>query len=313
MDKIKLIVIAGPTASGKTSLSLDIAEKYGGEIVSADSMQIYRGMDIGSAKPSMQERRGIPHHLLDICDISQFFSVADYVEAADEAIKDIASRGRVPIIAGGTGLYIDSLLTSTSFGKYENDMELRRELEREASRNGGAALHERLRDVDPESAARLHINDIKRIIRALEVYSLTGRTMTQAIQSSRTGERRYDVVYIALTFRDRQKLYDRINLRVDKMLEDGLEYEVGTLAQKGLRTAPTAGQAIGYKELLEYIDGKCSLCEAVDSIKMNTRRYAKRQLSWFRRSPDIEWIEADDLNDSRSILEAAEKIVGKTL
>ncbi|MBE6689038.1 MAG: tRNA (adenosine(37)-N6)-dimethylallyltransferase MiaA [Ruminococcaceae bacterium] len=298
----KAIIIAGPTASGKTSLAIDICKKFGGEVVSADSMQIYKGMDIATAKPTAQEMDGIVHHLIDIVDPSEPFSVSQFKSMADTAIKDIVSRGKIPVIAGGTGLYIDSLINNTEFGEFSEDENYRAELNRRAELSGGQVLLDELAGVDPECAARLHANDIKRIIRGLEFYHCTGKTLTQNEKESRVKKSEYEYLILGLFFEDREKLYQRINLRVDKMLEAGLEQE----ARNALKVAdsPTAYQAIGYKELKPYFDGVITLEQAVESLKKSTRNYAKRQLTWFRRYENMVrlYVDKGDLQDAEQIV-----------
>lgn len=277
----KAVIIAGPTASGKTALAIDICKKFGGEVVSADSMQIYKGMDIATAKPTVSEMCGIPHHLIDIIPPSSSFSVSQFKTLAEQAIEDILSRKKLPVIAGGTGLYIDALLNNTEFGEFAGDENYRAELRRRADTYGGEALLAELAAIDPTCAARLHPNDTKRIIRALEVFHCTGKSLTEHEKQSRTKKSKYDFLLIGLFFEDREKLYERINLRVDKMFEAGLEDE----ARRALADAdtPTAYQAIGYKELKPCFDGEITLEEATEKLKKTTRNYAKRQLTWFRR------------------------------
>jgi len=292
-DKIKLLAVAGPTASGKTALSVALAELLGGEVVSCDSMQIYRGMDIGSAKPTAEETHGIPHHMIDIADpFADVFSCADYVSMASQCVKDIASRGRLPIVCGGTGLYLDNLLYSNEFSSAGADETIRAQLMELPCDE----LHRRLSEVDPESAAAIHMNNKKRVARALEVYLVTGKTKTEWDRQSRVRESMYDSLTIALDCRDRAVLYDRIDRRVDMMIEAGLVEE----AAKFRNASGTAAQAIGYKELWGYIDGVESLESCVEKLKQATRNYAKRQLTWFRRNPDIHWIYIDECCDEAS-------------
>ena len=307
MDKkIKLIAIVGPTASGKTALSVNIAEKTGGEIVSADSMQIYKGMGIGTAKPDETEKRGIPHHLMDFLEPDAQYSVAKYTSDAREIIKDIHGRGKIPVIAGGTGLYVSSLLNNIEFSEHGTDEKYRAELAAVAEKDGGAALLGLLRDIDPETADRLPENDRKRIIRALEVYRVTGITMSEHIGKSQLNPSPYDPLIIGLDFRDRQTLYDRINRRVDDMMEKGLLKEAETVLKSNQKTA---SQAIGYKELIPYLDGQSTLSEAVENIKMETRRYAKRQLTWFRRDKRAQWLFVDDYESFGDVADAAAGMV----
>lgn len=284
----KIIAVAGPTASGKTALAVEIAKKYNGEVVSCDSMQIYRHMDIGTAKPTRDEMCGIPHHMIDIIEPTESYSVAAFVSDARKCIDDILSRGRLPILAGGTGLYMDSVINNISFAEFDGDEDFRAEMRGFAEREGNEALHGILKEKDPEAAEKIHPNNVRRVIRALEVCRMTGKTFTQAGLEARR-ERVYDALVFGLDA-ERSVLYDRINRRVDRMFEAGLEQEVRTLADSGIPRDSTAMQAIGYKELLEYFDGRCSLAEAAEKIKQESRRYAKRQLTWFRRSKDIVWL-----------------------
>ncbi len=304
MAKIPLIVICGPTASGKTSLSIAIAKDLNGEIVSCDSMQIYKGMDIATAKPTEEERSDAVHHLVDFLDPGETFSVAEYVKLANDAIMDISSRGKQPIVCGGTGLYVTSLVDNVTFDEFGSNDELRNELYALAKEKGNSYLLEMLREFDPESAERLHENNLNRIIRAIEVYKITGKTITDYNRDSKLIESPYDAVMIGINYRDRQKLYDRINLRVDLMVKDGLLEEAKeVLSNENMRTA---AQAIGYKELLPYFSGEKSLEECLNNLKMQSRRYAKRQLTWLRRDERINWIYADEC-------ESFEEIVSKTL
>ena len=297
----KLIAIAGPTASGKTALAVEIAKRIGGEVVSCDSMQIYRHMNIGTAKPTEEEKCGIVHPMSDTIEPSESYSVAAYAEDAKKCIEDIISRGRVPILAGGTGLYMDSVLNNTAFTEMETDVEFRREMQTFAEKEGAIAVHEMLKEKDPEAAEKIHPNNVKRVIRALEVCHATGKTFTQVnLESLR--EPAYDALIFGLSW-DRQQLYERINRRVDIMMENGLEEEVRSLMEMGLGHECTAMQAIGYKEIVEYFEGKISLAEAVDKIKQESRRYAKRQMTWFRRNPKIEWIMLQDGYSLDKILE----------
>ena len=267
----KILVIVGPTASGKTRLAVELAHEWNGEVVSADSMQVYRRMDIGTAKPTAEEMDGIPHHMIDVADPGEDFSAARYVEMASACVDGILARGRLPIVAGGTGLYIDSLLSGRTFAAFSPDSPLRGELEAELARRGGAAMLEELARVDPETAARLHPNDHKRIVRALEVFRSTGRTISQP-------------------FRERADLWARIDRRVDQMARDGLEAEVRGLLSSGLPRTCTAMQAIGYKEFVAAVDGQISWKEAEELVKLRSRQYAKRQLTWFRRREGTQWI-----------------------
>jgi tRNA dimethylallyltransferase len=292
-----LLVIVGPTAVGKTSLSLSMARGFRGEIVSGDSMQVYRHMDIGTAKVTAQERAQIPHHLIDIVDPDYPFSVEEYQRLAREAIEDIHRRGRLPILVGGTGLYIQSVTHGYLLPGVEGNPELRNALHRFADEEGNEKLWEKLRAVDPETAGRLHPNDRRRIIRALEVYEATGVPFSKL---QRKVSPRYDMLWIGLTM-PRQRLYERINRRVDRMLEEGLVEEVEVLRKKGYHRDLTSMQALGYKEIMMYLDGEISLEEAVDAIKRGTRKYAKRQLSWFRRLPEVHWFDVSEPESAEEI------------
>ncbi|MBQ3229407.1 MAG: tRNA (adenosine(37)-N6)-dimethylallyltransferase MiaA [Clostridia bacterium] len=290
MKKIPLLVVVGPTASGKSALAIEKAKELGGEIISGDSMQIYRGMNIGTAKPFPEEMCGIPHHLIDVADITEPFSAARFVELASRAIEDIISRNKLPIIAGGTGLYIDTLVSGTELTVAEDNYELRAELFKEAEENGANALHARLASVDPESAEAIHPNNVKRVVRALEMFLTTGMTKTELDRKSRQKESIYDAKTVYIIPKERETIYERIDRRVDKMLELGLEAEVKALVEQGLRNTPTASQAIGYKEFYPYFDGDCDIEAVRNGICLNTRHYAKRQLTWFNRKPADETI-----------------------
>ena len=305
MEKPLVVVVLGPTASGKTSLGIEIAEKFGGEIVSADSMQIYENMDIATAKPTVDELARVKHHLIGFVPVGEKFSVARYKEKAVEAIDDILSRGKLPIVVGGTGLYIDTLVNNTEFLDYE-ESDIRERLEKRCEENGIESLYSELKDIDPKTAERLHINDTKRIIRALEVYYSTGKTISEQDEVSHFKESRYRWCLIGLRAQDRQFLYDRINLRVNKMLEAGLLEE--TQAFFNSEVSATAAQAIGYKELKPYIDSLVTIDEAIDKLKMESRRYAKRQLTWFRRNNNINWLDIDMMTSTELINSACEII-----
>lgn len=308
-NKPKVLAVCGPTASGKTWLGVELARLLDGEIISADSMQIYKGMDIASAKPSEEEKKGIPHHLMDFLDRDVTFSAADYVVLAHEKIRDILSRGKFPIIVGGTGLYIDSLLNNITFSESKGDEEYRRSLYDYAEKNGKEALYKRLVDADPEAAEQIHINNLVRVVRALEVIHETGRKFSELKEESRRMESPYDSVIIGLNAVDRGVLYDRINRRVDEMVENGLVEEARQLWQSS--PMKTAANAIGYKELIPYFENKASLVECIDKIKQETRRYAKRQLTWFRRNDSIEWLMIDDFSEKCEILEKCKKSIAK--
>lgn len=303
MEK-RVIVISGPTATGKTALSVALAEALNGEIVSADSMQIYKGMDIGTAKVSPEEARGIAHHMVDVAEPGENFSVSRWVDMAAAACEDIFARGKLPIIAGGTGLYIDSLLSGRSFAAApEGDESLRQKLSEEYDSIGGEAFRQKLREVDPERAEKLHPSDKKRLTRAMEVYLLTGETITVHDERSRSLPPRYNSLRIALTYENRETLYSRIDRRVDIMVESGLFTEVENLLRGGLDRGSTAMQAIGYKEVAAYFSGHLSREEAIDKIKQESRRYAKRQLTWLRRDSEIHWIYRDGAASPESHLE----------
>lgn len=300
----RLICICGPTASGKTALSVALAKQFHTEIISADSMQIYRGMDIGTAKPTMEERQGIPHHLLDICDPNEPFSVARYVELADTAAQDILSRGMTPIVVGGTGLYMDALIECSTFSGDETDLAVRSKYQHMAETEGNLAVHARLAMVDPESAQRLHPNNLKRVIRALEVYEQTGMTIGEFNRQHKREAPKYTAIKIGVCPADRQTLYDRIDLRVDQMLSHGLLEETQRLLSKGELTG-TAAQAIGYKELLGFLQDKDSLHSCVELLKQRSRNYAKRQLTWLKRDDSIHWIYYNRAEDFSYVLQEA--------
>ena len=299
-NKIPLLAVVGPTASGKTRLAVELALQTHGEVVSADSMQISRGMDIGTAKPTPEEQRGVPHHLIDFADPAELFSVARYVELARACIQEIHGRGKLPVLAGGTGLYVNAVLDHLQFAGEERDPTLREALKARAEREGGAVLLEELRSFDPETAARLHPADLGRIIRAIELYRATGVTMTEQIARSRREEPPYRVCMLGLTYRDRDLLYRKINARVDDMLRRGLLAEAEAVFRSP--GGKTAVQAIGYKELFSCFRGEQPLEAAVEDLKQSTRRYAKRQLSWFRRDSRIHWIYVDECGDFSEIV-----------
>ncbi len=302
MKKIPIIVVAGPTASGKTSLGIAVCKKFGGEVVSADSMQIYKGMDIATAKPTKQETDGIPHHLIDIIDPAERFSVAQFKALAEEKIRDIVSRGKLPVIVGGTGLYIDNLVENIELADSEVDLELREQLMKRAEDEGIDALIEELKAIDPEYVASLKEINTKRIVRALELWHTSGITVTEQNRRSRLNESPYRACYLCLDAHDREFLYNRINTRVDKMADDGLVEEAKQfLLSKGI----TSAQAIGYKELDPYFNGEKTLQEALDSLKQGTRRYAKRQLTWFRRKENALHLYIDEYESSDALCEAA--------
>ncbi|MBQ8895286.1 MAG: tRNA (adenosine(37)-N6)-dimethylallyltransferase MiaA [Clostridia bacterium] len=290
MTKIPLLVVVGPTASGKSAYAIKKAIELGGEIISGDSMQIYRGMDIGTAKPSTEEMQGVPHHLIDIANIEEPFSAARFLELASGAIADISSHGKLPIIAGGTGLYIDTLISGTQLSATADDPILRESLFRYAEENGASALHSRLAKVDPEAAKTIHPNNIKRVARAIEIYELTGETKTELDKKSKQGESIYAPHTVYIQPKERETIYERIDKRVEVMFSLGLEAEVKSLYEKGLKETPTASQAIGYKEFYPYFEGFCDIQAVKEAICLNTRHYAKRQLTWFNRKPADEII-----------------------
>ena len=303
MEKIPVIVVAGATASGKTALAVSLARRFGGEVISADSMQIYQGMAIATAKPTEEEKREVPHHLMDFLPVTDTYSVARYVEDANRIAGEIAARGNVPIVAGGTGLYIDSLIDNIMFEDEPDNSAVRAALRERREKEGIEALFAELERVDPETAAQLHINNENRVLRALEVYELTGETISERRRRSRLKESRFDAVWIGLDYRNRQLLYDRIDRRVDNMLARGLLEEARAYYQ--LPKAATASQAIGYKELRGYFSGELTLEEAADNLRRATRRYAKRQLTWFRKNERIHWIYRDNKNEEETVEEAA--------
>ena len=312
--KEKIIAVVGPTASGKTALSIRLAQALDGEIISCDSMQIYRGMCIGTAAPTVEEMAGIPHHLIGILPPSEEFSVADYRERAAACIEDITSRGKTPIFCGGTGLYLDALLRVSEFSEVEKSEELRRELTEYAAINGNEALHAQLAEVDPEAAAAIHPNNVRRVVRALEMYRLTGVTKTECDKRSLVQDQAYDARILALDYHARTILHRRIEMRVDQMMEMGLEAEVRALYEAGLlKPKSIAGQAIGYKEFLPYLAGECPLSAVADEIKAATRRYARRQLTWFRRYESGMWLYPDADGDPDALLKSADELVREVL
>ena len=293
MNKPKVIVICGPTASGKTTLSIQLAQKINGEIISSDSMQIYKDMNIGTAKPDQQEMQGIKHYLLDFVEPNQRYSVADYKKDAENAIEDILQKGKVPIIVGGTGLYVDSLIYGIEYPNIEFDENYRKELERRVEKEGLEKLYEKAKKIDPQAMKKISRNDQKRILRVLEIYNATGKTKTEQEIESRKNEVKYDYRVFAINM-DREKLYDRINKRVDIMIQKGLIEEVENLLKK-YNEFPTAMQGLGYKEVVEYIQGKVLKEDMIENIKRESRRYAKRQITWFKKNKQTIWIEPQDL------------------
>lgn len=306
MKKQKIICVVGPTASGKTGLGIELAKYFDGEVISADSMQIYCDMHIASAAPDDSETEGVPHHLVEFLPYGSSYTVADYVKAARQKISEIASRGKTPIIVGGTGLYINSLVNNIEFIENETDYELRERITKEFDRIGGADMLSRLCEIDPDAASKLHPNDKKRIIRAFEIYESTGNTKSFNDEQSIKNESPYDACMIGITYRDREKLYERINLRVDLMLQNGLLKEAKSAYDKNLGGG--AVQAIGHKEFFDYFKEQISLEEAIENLKRSTRRYAKRQLTWFNKDERINWIYKDETENA---VDAAIKFIKK--
>lgn len=305
MEKIPLIVIAGPTASGKTALSIDIAKEYNGEIVSADSMQIYKYLNIGTAKPDMEERSGIIHHMMDIVEPTEGYSVADYVKTAHEVIKNIREKNKNAVVTGGTGLYITSLVNDVDFREDDSETELRKSLQKLYEEKGIDYMVEMLSQFDPISAQRLHKNNTRRIIRAIEFYKMTGVPISKHQEETKKKESRYYPCMMAIKW-EMDKLYERIEKRVDIMIESGLIEEVENLCGKGYTKQLLSMQGIGYKEIIDYFNGECTKDEAIEKIKLSTRHYAKRQMTWFRRDERIHWI-----NSGENIKEQAEKILSE--
>ena len=308
--KINIISLVGPTASGKTALSVELAKKYNGEIVSADSMQIYKNMQIATAKPTKEEMGGIPHHLMDFVEPDNTYSVAMYVEDAKRRIEDISSRKKYPILVGGTGLYVDSLLNNVKFSDESRDEKVTEELKQICYENGIDYMLEMLSSFDPVTAEKLsEQRNVKRIIRAIEFYKTTGKPISEQVENSRLEESPYKAIKIGLNFKNREKLYQRINKRVDIMLESGLLEEAKQVLESDL--SYTSVKAIGYKELIPYFNGEKSLEECVEKLKMETRRYAKRQITWFKRDTQINWIYIDEYNSFEEIFDEACEIIEK--
>lgn len=306
----KVFVVAGPTASGKTKLAIELAKKYNGEIVSADSMQVYRRMDIGTAKADAWERAQAVHHMLDVAEPWEEYSVSRYVQEATACCEDILSRGKLPVICGGTGQYIDALVAGLDFADRQEDMSLRQSLYDDYERLGGEEMLRILSEFDPERAQKLHPSDMRRIVRAIEIYRLTGVTMTEHDRLTRERPKRYEPFTVVLSYKDRARLYEMIDRRVDLMVERGLYEEVQTLLNSGLSDENTAMQAIGYKEAVMALRDEISREEAAELIKQNSRRYAKRQLTWFRRNKDAQWIEWEELPDNERALRLIEENFG---
>ena len=295
LSKSRVIAVGGPTASGKTALSVGLAKAFGGEIINADSMQIYKNLDVGTAKPSIEERQGVPHYLLDFLPPETPYSVADYTAAADPLIQEITARGKLPLVVGGTGLYITSLLNGMAFAPEKTDPAIRARLQERAEAEGGAALYAELQSLDPDYAAQVHPNNLPRVIRALELYTATGRRMSEERVNARPAEPPYRSLCLCLTCRDRAVLYDRIERRVNLMVENGVLAEAKQVYDHR-DTYRTAAQAIGYKEFFPYFEGTGSLDECTARLKQATRNYAKRQLTWFRRQNDAVWLYIDEEN-----------------
>ena len=314
-QKRPLIIITGPTASGKTALSIELAKRISGEIISADSMQVYRHMDIGSAKVTREEMDGVPHYLIDVLDPPEEFNVVRFQEMAKQAMEEIYSHGNIPIIAGGTGFYIQALLYDIDFTETDEDSELRKELEKKARTDGPAALHALLEEIDPESAEAIHENNVKRVIRAIEFYRQTGMKISEHNRKEREKTSPYQFLYYVLDL-PRPLLYSRIDERVDRMMEHGLVEEVKALQAMGCTRDMVSMQGLGYKEILDYLNGQLTLDEAVYILKRDTRHFAKRQLTWFRRERNVRWLESESFKGSRekmlhAVLEDCRKAFGE--
>lgn len=297
-DKTKIIAVVGPTASGKTRLAIEIAKSIDGEIISADSMQVYKGMSIATAAPTEKEKKEVTHHLVEFLDCSHAFSVAEFSNLAEEKVREILEKGKVPVICGGTGLFIDSFLNNIKFAENKTDENFREELLKKSPDE----LYEMLLENDPEAAKKIHKNNVKRVARALEIYYSTGKNKTEQEKFSKSEPSPYEPFYIGINYKDRQKLYDRINLRVDKMVENGLIEEAEKMLPK---CTETSCQAIGHKELKPYFDGVCSIETCVEKLKQETRRYAKRQITWFKRNEKINWFYADDYDHEDKLISSA--------
>lgn len=309
MKKTKIIVIVGPTASGKTALGVHVAKAIDGEVVSGDSMQIYESMDIATAKPTKEEMQGVKHHLIGFVSPEEEYSVAAFCTDAKKAVEEIKAKGKTPVLVGGTGLYIDSFINNTTFFETANSKEIREKLYKELNEFGIEKLYDELLKVDAEAAKKIHPNNEVRVIRALEIYRSTGETLTEQNNRSHINESEYEPLYIGISYKDREKLYERINKRVDLMLEAGLLEEAKDFFEK--YPSQTAINAIGYKELKPYLDGEKTLEDCVSHLKQATRRYAKRQLTWFNRNEKINWIYPDSFDDNSQVLSLAENLVKK--
>ena len=307
--KKRIIAVVGPTASGKSALAIELAKRLDGEIICCDSMQIYKQMNIGTAKPDADELSQVKHHLFDFADPCQSFSCADYIPLAERMVEDIISRGKTPIFCGGTGLYLDRFLSGAEFEETAVDEDFRREMNAFANEYGNEALHQKLREIDEQSAEEIHPNNVKRVIRALEIYRTSGKRKSDLDRESKNFDSKYEAIQIGLKYEDRELLYSRINLRVDRMIQAGLLEETKELLESGVfEKNATAAQAIGYKELLTYIRGEKTLIDAIEDLKIATRRYAKRQMTWFNSHGDVNWIVADG-RELSSIVDEAENII----
>lgn len=308
--KKKAIVVVGATASGKTALGVHIAKRFNGEVISADSMQIYKGMDIATAKPSTEEMDGIKHHLIDFIDVQSQYSVSNYCDDAEVVFDKIIEKDKIPVIVGGTGLYIDSFLSNTKFLEAASSDNVRKELLLEAEKNGIESLYEQLKAIDPDAAKNIHPNNTVRVVRALEIYRTTGKTLTEQNKLSHAVESDIEPLYIGINYADRENLYSRINLRVDLMLEAGLLEEAKEFFK--MNPSKTAFNAIGYKELKPFIDGVLTFDVCVENLKRETRRYAKRQITWFKRNKNINWVYADKLS-KEELLETVDNLINEYL
>ena len=303
-----IICIAGPTASGKTALAVELARELDGEVVSCDSMQVYKRMDIGTAKPTKEEMQGIVHHMIDVAEADEDFSVSRYCEMASPIVDDILARGKTAVIAGGTGLYMDSLIRGNAFAPFPSTG-VREKLEAQADREGMEAMLKWLQSIDPEAAGRLHLSDRKRILRALEVYLETGETITEHNRRTQAVPPRYSPFWLGLDFADRAELYRRIDTRVGLMLDMGLVEEIQNLLSSGIPEKCTAMQAIGYKEFVAALEGQCTIAQAADQVRQSSRHYAKRQLTWFRRNQGIHWLTRTTGEGGKEILEKARQVI----
>ena len=305
----KIVCVVGPTASGKTKMGVAIAKRFGGEVVSVDSMQIYRGMTVGTAAPTAEEMEGVPHHMIAVADPSESWSVARFTEVADACIQDILSRGKLPVLVGGTGLYLDALVRGNRFAEGRAGGAIREALQQRMAEEGAAVLLEELRAIDPEAAEKLHLKDEKRILRALEVWQETGKTITAHNRETQAVPDKYEAIYLGLDFQNRDDLRARIDRRVDIMVEKGLLQEVRGLLSSGIPRTATALQAIGYKQFLAVEEGCATVEEAVEEVKLRSRQYAKRQLTWLRRNEAIHWIRWEKVPDFQSALQNATEIL----